>query len=173
MQWPFGKTRKVKCFDGSERIIFKNPDDAFPLVAKDWSVGWEATVEALKGLQGRLGGGIEKYIGGFFAELDEANRSMQIAFRAIYVAYLTDPCNSDDWLRQETRKVIERENENRLKRIEREISGIESLRRRGLDEQALEKALAKSLGRLLKSDTEEKISKEFQKVKKNTSAWRK
>lgn len=169
MWWPFGKTRKVKCRDGSERIVFKNPDDAFPLIAKEWFARLEAAVDMLTKLQAGVGLELNKQVTGFFAQLDEANRSVQFSFRAIYVAYLSNPCQWDGWLTREIHKVIE--GEDRLRRLKLEISRIESLMKKGVDEQALGQALRDVQAKLLKSDIEEDTSSEFQKVEKNTSAW--
>ena len=169
MWWPFGKTMKIKCPDGREMIVFKNPDDAFPLIAKDWFARAEATVKAVTELQGGLGLELKKHIEGFFAELDIANRSIQFDFRGIYIAFLTNPCKWDGWLQKEIRKIIERE--SKLRKLGLEITRIESLRNQGLDEKALGQALMEALNRLTKSDIKEEMSSEFQKVEKNTSAW--
>lgn len=168
MQWPFSKIRKIKCPDGRERYVFKNLDDVFPLAATDWSARGEATVQALRECRAGLSGSFERYIQGFFAQLDEANRSLQFDFRAIYAAYITAPCEQrqDSWLRQRTREVIEREGEFRKKLLEI-IDRVESFRQGALDEQTLKQALAD----ILKPEIEKQMSRAFQEVEKNTSAW--
>ena len=170
MWWIFGKTRKHRCPDGTERIVFKNPDDAFPLSVKDWSTRLEGTLNAVKELQGSLGADFKNQIEGFFVQLDQANSSMQSQFRAIYVVYQTDPCGQDGYLATEIQKIIERE--CTLRRMQIEISKIESLRSQGFDEQELAQVLAETHTRLSKSDIEEKTSIAFQNVEKNTLAWK-
>lgn len=166
---PFRRTRKFKCPDGREPIVFKNPDDAFPLIAKDWSARFNAVCNALKELQGNLGAQFEKQIEGFFVQLDQANFSMQSQFRAIYIVFQTDPCNQNDYLSKGIKKIIEIENTHRKMQIE--ISRIEILISQGSGSKELLQALTDSQKRLLKSDIEENISKEFQKVEENTLAW--
>ena len=169
--WPFAKTRKIKCPDGSERIIFKNPDDAFPLYIKDWSARFKATVKALTEVQGSLSSEFKRQIGGFFFELDSSNLSMQSKFSAAYKTYLaSDPCKADGWLRKRIREIMEEE--STLRRLEFEIKKMESLGNQGLNEQAIEQAMAEALNRLSKSEIEEETSNAFKEVEKNISGWR-
>lgn len=173
MKWPFGKIRKIRCPDGSEKYVFRDPDDAFPLYAKDWSARLEATVKALTKLQGGLVLNLKKNIEGFFFELDEANRSMQSKLRAIYVIFLTAPCKLDRWLIQQIQNVIEEEGKIRIRRIEIEIEKIRSLKSRGLNKKRITQAVTEALTRLSRSEIEVETSDAFKRVKKNTKAWRK
>jgi len=170
MRWRLRKTRKHKCPDGTERTVFKEPDDAFPLIVRDWSASAKGTMNALKELQGGIGADFKNQIAGFFLQLDQVNLSMQSHFRAIYVVYLTDPCRQDRYLATEIQKIIERE--CTLRRMQIEISKIESLLSQGFDEQVLGQVLAAAQTRLAKSDLEEETSIAFQNVEKNTLAWK-
>ena len=169
MHWPFSKMRRIRCPDGSERTVFKNPDDAFPLLAKDWSASVKATTETLKELQVSLALELQQSIAGLLVQIDEANRTMQLNFRAVYVVYLIDPCRQLAWLKRRVKEIIE--NESVLRRTRMEIAKIKCLMDLGYDKQVLAQAVAEALTRLAKSDLEEEISGEIQKVKKNTSAW--
>lgn len=164
----YGKIR-IKCPDGSERIIFNNPDKAFPLIASDWSAKFDAAMDNLKELQIRLGGNLGKNLTGFYTQLDTANRSLQFDFRALYVAYTANPCKMDGWLKDEICRVIEKE--HIVRRTELEIIRIVSLKEKGNDEQILQQEIGDSLTRLSKSEMELEMSAEFQKVEKNNSEW--
>ena len=139
---------KIKCPDGQgERIVFKNPDHAFPLMAKDWSAKFNAVCKALKEFEGSIGGQFEKQTEGFFIQLDQANFSMQSHFRAIYVVYLTDPCKLNDFLTKEINKIIKTENKHRKMAIE--INRIKMLVSSGLKGEELAQTLMESQKKLL------------------------
>jgi len=169
MQWPFSKTRKIRCPDGSERIVFKSADDAFPLFARDWSANLKATTETLRELEASLDLELQQHIAGFIFQIDEVNRTMQLKFRAVYIVYLNDPCGQLGWLRQRVKEIIE--DESMLRRIRMETAKIKCLIALGLDKQAIRQAIEEAVARLSKSDLEEEIFSEIQKAKKNTSAW--
>lgn len=169
MSWPFGKTKKIKCSDGTCREVYKNLDDVFPLYTRDWSRRFEATAKALKELEGSLGINLRSHIGGLFVQLSDTNESMQFKFRAAYSTYATNPCELDGWLAGRIQQIIEQE--DTLKRMNAEINKIRSLGTQGVGEQVLGQAIAEALTRLSKSEIEEEISNEFKKVEENTSAW--
>lgn len=170
MNWPFwGRTIKVRCLDGTERLVYRNPDHAFPLFSKEWSTQVEATGKALEGLQGSLGVNFNSQVRGFLIQLDQANLSMQSQFRAIYVVYQTNPCGLDDYLVTQIRMIIERE--SILRKMQIEIRKLESLKNAGVSEQTLENALSASQSTISRSDAEEEMFREFQRTKKNISTW--
>lgn len=171
--WPFGKTKVYDCPDGSQRIVFKNPDDAFPLIARDYSNEVDSTLSAISGLQGKLSAGFagnfKKYIKGFFAELDTANSTTQLALRAIYVTYCSNPCKMDDYLARETQKILERE--DTLRKIQLEIQRVDSLRAQGANQNEIELAMKKGLENLSELDDSLDLATEFKETKNRISEW--
>ncbi len=169
MWWPFGKIIKIKCPDGTERLIYKNPEEAFPFFAKDWSAKFDSMLKATQELQGKLGASFENHINGFFTQLDQANRNMQISLRASYVVYTINPCENDKWLAREVHKTIE--NENFLRRIQYEIDFISCLLSNNAPPEAVAKAIENSTGKLKKPELEDKTSGAFKKANKDVLAW--
>jgi hypothetical protein len=172
--WPFVKTRVIKCSDGTERTIFKNPDDAFPLIARNYNKDFKAALLAIHELQGKLEGSLsgnfQNNISGFFAELDTANRNIQLALRAVYVTYCTNPCNLDNYLAKETHKILDQE--NKLRRLQLELQYIESLRLNGKSSNEIEQAMRSSLDKLSEEESKADSSIEFRNVKERISEWR-
>ena len=74
----FSKVIQVKCPDGNTRRVYKNPEDAFPLQAKNWSAKIKSILKTLEGLESDLSVDLKKQIAGFFMQIDGINRSMQI-----------------------------------------------------------------------------------------------
>ena len=54
----------VKCPDGSERVVYKNPDDAFPLTIKDWYSKWDVAIKFLNGLDADVRAEVGKQLSG-------------------------------------------------------------------------------------------------------------
>ena len=159
----------VKCPDGSKRIVFNDPNKAFPLNDTDWSAKLDGAMDSLNELQIKLGGNFGKSLNGFYTHLDDANCSLQFHFRALYVTYTANPCTMDGWLKDEICRVIEKE--HIVRRIELEIKRIISLKENGNDEQTIKQAILDSLTQLSKSEMELEMSTEFQKVEINNSEW--
>jgi len=153
--------------------VYKNPDDAFPLIARDYSDELNATMNAISGFQGKLEAGftgnVKKYIKGFFAELDAANRTTQMAFRAIYVTYCSNPCNLEEFLAKEIQEILKRE--NMLRKMQLEILRIDSLRANGANQNEIELAMKNGLEKLSKPDDSLDLSTEFKETKNRISEW--
>ena len=122
MSWIFGKTYRHKCPDGSNRIIYRNIDDAFPLYIKTakTSVNLDGGVSAeslgVGGAKGHIGTNFENQIEGLLYSINELNNSCMIHFRTIYATYATSPCKNDDFLQRNVTKVID--DQHRVSRLQ-------------------------------------------------------
>ena len=129
MHWPFGKTRLIKCPDGSLRYVYKNMDDAFPLYAKDWKARFDVAVKGLQTIQGSLGGELAHGLSGLLVMLNESNASLQFNCRAIYCTFSVNPCSMDTWLQNQMQELINPDNSGN--RVLEEIGKIDRLWRNG------------------------------------------
>ena len=170
--WLFGKMRKHKCPDGRVVYAYRNADDAFPLKTDDWSAKFEAAVKGLEGVPagGNVSVEIRKQASAFFAQLDEANRSMLPQFRAVYAVYQADPCNQSGFLAEETSKIIAMENQNRSRLIELEETRI--LSDPNWDEPKLRALFSHTKQALMPPEPSEKLKDEIGKVSKRTEDWK-
>jgi hypothetical protein len=169
----FSKVITVKCPDGKTRRVYKNPEDAFPLRAKDWSAQIKSTLKTLKGFESGLGLDLQKQIAGFFMEIDEINRSIQAEFRALYIVYSANPCELDKWLAQETKKLIERESGFRFREIRKSTQIIETeLKKAPRNAAAIKGAIAKARKMLSPTKRAEKTKKELQTALDDFQQWR-
>lgn len=169
MRWPFQKTEKIKCPDGTIRIVYKDLDDAFPLVAKDWVRTRGVTVRILEELKGSLSSHSQNLISGFLFDLDDANKSMQLEFRKVYATYQGEPCNSHEWLKQEVEEIIREE--RKLRRIQLIFCGIKSLIDHGADPQLLNELITEVLAEFRKPEAEKEISNAFLEAGRDVSRW--
>ena len=169
MWWPFGKIKKIKCPDGTERLVYKDPEDAFPFFAKDWSTKFDSMLKATQEIQGKLGASCESNINGFFTQLDQANRSIQIHFRAIYVLYTVNPCANDKLLVDEIKKAID--NESIMRRMQYEIDFINGLLVNNAPPDSVILAIKSSSQKLSRPLLEQKASAAFEKAQEDVASW--
>lgn len=111
--WPFAKTVQWTCADGSEPSVFKNPSIAFPLHFSDWVSKQKAAVDVVGAANAKVESDVRLSVNTVLVGLDEANRSMQAHFAAIYLTYASDPCSNADYLRVEVKRIIDRETDLR------------------------------------------------------------
>ena len=153
---------KVKCQDGSERIVLKNPDDAFPLAHKKLLAKIHTEVKALAQLQVDADADVRELIAGFLFQIDEINSSLIIHLRSAYVVFSTNPCEMDKWLAKEVEKIIKEETKmrNTLNKLRLKISRGQEIK------DAVSKAMAE-----LASDKKADVSEEITKIRKETKKW--
>ena len=89
-KWPFWRTSKHKCPDGTTVIIHRNVDDAFPLYIPGWKGNLDANAQthgnlASAGLKAEYASMVQ----GLLFGLNELNQSLMLMFRGAYVAFLT------------------------------------------------------------------------------------
>jgi len=112
MRLPWSKSYVVKCPDRSERTVYKNVDDAFPLYIKGWkgkiknSAGASADSLGIGGVTVESGGAYSTEIHGMLFYMTEMNQNVMINFRTIYMAFVSDPCGSGDFFRRQVENII-------------------------------------------------------------------
>ena len=172
LRWGFWKTRTVDCPDGSVKEVFRNPDHAFRLIAKDWSARVHAAAKALEGVEGSLGVELGSQVAGVLVLLTKTSGAMQMKLHAIYVVYIGDPCKWDEWMKGEIQKVIDSESD--LRKIELAIEKlrasphIPSPQTRGDQVQRIVQELTRSVSR---TESEEEISQAFEAAEKDSKTW--
>lgn len=160
---------KIKCSDGSIRLVFRNPDKAFPFYAKEFKSNVDSALKVAKVLELKLKGQQQSIISGLFAQIDESNKNVQIALNAVYISFTTSPCTKDKWLSEQISLILERE--NKLRNL---FCGLEFIKQLVLknSEPAL---IDKAINRLVLAngnEFEETTKEEFHKTSKNIDKWR-
>jgi hypothetical protein len=164
LNWPLSKTRKEKCKDGTYRTVYKNPDHAFPLYAKDLVLKIHDEMNVLKQIQINAGVDIQQLISGLLFQIDEVNRSMQFHFRAIYLGYICNPCELDKWFAKRVDKIIRTETRMR--------ETMNRLRLSLAQKQDTRVALSTALNELT-TDENTSSSEELEKALKESEEWKK
>ena len=170
MPWnPFAKMRMVKCPEDREIRVFKNPQKAFPLYAKDWSTQFKGAVDAASQLSTELGGEFATRMSGLLIVLDETNGSMQLKLSAIYQYYSEDPCNREQWFERNLMQTFNQE--NLLKTAKIELTALQLLAEQGTDQGHLLERVDKMMERLSISDIEHSRRKAFENASDAVDAW--
>jgi hypothetical protein len=125
LKFPFSKTCIVCCPDGTTRIVYKDIDKAFPLCIPGWQGKIGATLDAVKGAPVQLTADYQTKIQGLLYSLDELNQSLMMTFRAVYIAYQSNPCKNSDFLNRQIEKMIQEH--NRLTSLRVQIRGLITL----------------------------------------------
>lgn len=170
MPWnPFAKMRMVKCLGDREIRVYKNPQKAFPLYAKDWSTQFKGAVNAATQLSTEIGGEFAKRMSGLLIVLDETNGSMQLKLSAIYQYYSEDPCNREHWFERNLTEMFNQE--NRLKTAKIELTALRLVAEQGADQGHLLGRVEKMIERLSISDIEHSRRIAFDNAFSAVDAW--
>jgi hypothetical protein len=117
LSWPFSKTYRFKCQDGSIKIIYKNVNDAFPLFIPGWKSGLSSSIKGWEKVKAKVKADFATRIEGLFYSLDESNRSLMLQFRSAYILFQSDPLQNSPLFS----KQVERINEKQQKYLELRI----------------------------------------------------
>lgn len=139
---PFSKTYLVKCPDGSEKRVFKRPDDAFPLHLDrlDLTFAGGVKTEFLK--RANLEADFRKRVDALLFSIDSRNGGLMAEFRAAYVVYQTDPCTQTRFLTHQVAALIEEQ--QKLRAFDAAIVALANLAQSGsMGQEELSARLAK------------------------------
>ncbi len=111
----FGKTRKVKCLDGTSRYVAKRIADAIPLELKNRESNGNLQMRVP---EATVSGGVnlKSSIGAIVFAINERNASQVIDFQMAYSVYQNDPCGENDFLKRQVEKI--RDERNFLSKLE-------------------------------------------------------
>lgn len=174
----FGKSRTVKCPDGTTREVYRKLDDAFPLSFKDITVKAKANVAAAQQLGADVSGQYEDKISELMFRIDDYNASTQSQIRAAYTVYAASPCTHIDYLASAMDTI--RDREDALRRADATVRmivvAIHAFRK---GEQSQENVIAKLGDNLSKAldflgdpPSGQVLVKEMSAIQDNSGAWR-
>src|SRR5947208_3374700 len=128
----FGKTRTVPCPDGRKLRVYKDADDAFPVVAADVSAAFAATADAADQLSAGMKGEASRTVKELADRIDVVSRSLRERLRAVYIVFQADPCGQMSNLTAEVNRINRQE--ERLRTVAVTMEQICRLAREGADE---------------------------------------
>lgn len=88
----FSKTRKVKCPDGTERFVYNNINDVFPLSVSEKSSKFDANLKVPETVDAKFASEISQAIKSLMFTIDENNGSLILEQRGAYSVYAAHPC---------------------------------------------------------------------------------
>lgn len=118
INWPFSKTYKHRCPDGSVKTVYRNVDHAFPLFIPGWQANMGAAIKAQELGTGEIKGEYASKIQGLLFSLDELNQSLMMNFRGAYVAFATDPCVNGALLNRQVETILREQHRLQLVRVQ-------------------------------------------------------
>lgn len=166
---PFSKYYTKKCPDGTERMVYKKVDDAFPIYCKNISSSYKAVFDAIDEVKANLSADNKSHIQDLLLKLDSINTSMQGQFRAAYIVYQGEPCSNSDYLASEIQKITERENSNRQLQIF--MDKIILIKKGGLSDTALKNLIIEAKSILLGPSITKNILTNLSQVTETVNAW--
>jgi hypothetical protein len=105
INFPFSKTFKHRCPDGTIRIIHRNVDTAFPLFIETANNKTNINLDGIKGFKGKIKNDYKTKIEGVLYELNEMNSSLMMKFRSAYILFQSNPCSSYEIFTSEIMKI--------------------------------------------------------------------
>ena len=88
----FTKTRKVKCPDGTERFVYNNLNDVFPLSVSENSSKINTDLKVPETVDAKFAAEISQAIKSLMFTIDENNGSLVLEQRGAYSVYAANPC---------------------------------------------------------------------------------
>lgn len=128
INWPFSRTRRIRCPDGSIKIVQRNINDVFPLALKEMQAKIEAEVNADNTGLFRLNGEYAQKIGGLLYSISDQNQCLMMSFRSAYIGYQSAPCCNNGFFIRHLDKTIE--GQQRLMELKMQITGLIALAER-------------------------------------------
>jgi len=123
MEW--FKRFKRKCPDGTTHWVYKNINDAFPLIVADVDSSFNSKISVDGVAQTELGSKYSSKIKGLLFELDSANQNIMIEFRAVYSVYQSEPCGNAKFYSTKVAEIIE--DHKNLRQLKTKIEGLVSI----------------------------------------------
>lgn len=127
-RFPFFRTYKLKCPDGTTRIVHKNIDDVFPLSVSDTNAKFNGDLKLPETIDAKLGAEISNAIKSVMFSIDGNNSSLVLEQRAAYSGYQSNPCAQADWYQRRIEDLSNRR--HRLQEQERLLNALMSLAQR-------------------------------------------
>ena len=131
MNWLFGKRYVVKCPDGTKKYVFRNPEDAFPILAtakmKEGKLTGSGSGESViaAAIEGKSSSELDR----LFLQLEKSIQFYIAQLIGAYSNYTNDPCA----YAEEYRRSVDTATANllRIQHAQQSIAGIVDLTREG------------------------------------------
>jgi len=118
INWPFSKTYRIKCPDGTTKTVYRSVDHAFPLYIPGWQGTAAAAVKAQELGTAEVKAEYASKIEGLLFSLDELNQSLMMNFRGAYVAFASDPCGNGAMLNRQVENILREQHRFQLVRVQ-------------------------------------------------------
>jgi methyl-accepting chemotaxis protein len=129
------KTRRVRCPDGRKLSVYRNADDAFPVIASQVDLAVKSTVDVAEELRAGVAGEASRRVQELANRIDGVSRSLRERLRAVYVVYQADPCGQITNLAAEVNRINRQE--ERLREVAIAIEQVCELARQGASDAQL------------------------------------
>ena len=99
--------KTVRCNDGSEKGIYEDINDVFPLYDEGYLVQFDQTNGLIQQIIPHVNLEVKKKLTNLFSNLGAVHGAMQMQFRAVYAVYQSNPCaeGADEYLRKAVERI--------------------------------------------------------------------
>jgi hypothetical protein len=114
------KHHEVRCPDGSRRYVPYDVNDAFPLELREAERRTKARFEVMKQVSAEFEQSHAERIQAGLDGIRKTNDTMIVNLRALYLAYMNDPCGMSEYYATEVRKLVDdhQRSNDRLMRLD-------------------------------------------------------
>jgi hypothetical protein len=86
---------EVKCDDGTTAPVLKKPSKSFEIYAKDYSIRFNAALNALNNLQANLSVDVGTRIEILYKNLNNINATLRMMYQNSYITFAARPCQKE------------------------------------------------------------------------------
>ncbi|BAN00541.1 hypothetical protein [Ilumatobacter coccineus] len=108
------KMKKYRCPDGRVVNVYRDAEDAFPLLARDAHLSVGVAMGVLNEIEGKVGAEHVTQVRELGQRVDSLNLSMRDSLRATYIVFQSDPCSNGTHLAEQVRSITLYEQELRM-----------------------------------------------------------
>ncbi|GLZ37803.1 hypothetical protein [Actinokineospora sp. NBRC 105648] len=107
MRFGRSKVTKHKCCDGSVRHVYRDVNDAYSMTLGDFDKKTRARLDVMEQATGEFERSHSAQMREAFFRITQANDTIAMNFRAVYMVYMSDPCGKSDYLAEQTTYLLQ------------------------------------------------------------------
>lgn len=108
---PWSKTYRVKCADGTTRVVYKDVNRAIPIELRSTTTKAKASVDGLGAASADVSASRANDVRNVLISLSDRNESLVLNYRMAYLSFMSNPCGGFEEFQSFNREVTREQNQ--------------------------------------------------------------